>query len=387
MKKLYILIAAALLLVIAVIATVLIVDQKNYEELSGWQRWLYMSINRTEIQSTKYVGLVSDETWSAADEYRLDDHALLMKAPDKDFVVMNVADLHMSEYSYTYLNSVHANRSLYYIKMMAEELQPDLITFSGDNFCEDGESNIYAVHRLTDFMDSLGILWAPVFDYHDEMGNCDLNYICDIMMHSEYCLLRKGDPALGVGNYIINIGQEENGNTNIIHSIFMMHSDHGNLRQNNIDWYKWAAEGVNAVNGSPVTSSVILHVPFAQYAYALEAAWDDENKCWRAGFDAFGVSGEGFDGELDENGEPLDNGFFAVIKEVGTTTNTICGHCHTNSNSIVYDGVRLTYSLRLGRNGYWDDTYETDTFGVTTLTIDSDGGGTIEHHYIHPKEE
>ena len=68
MKKLYILIAAALLLVIAVTATVLIVDQKNYEELSGWQRWLYMSINRTEIQSTKYVGLVSDETWSAADE-------------------------------------------------------------------------------------------------------------------------------------------------------------------------------------------------------------------------------------------------------------------------------------------------------------------------------
>lgn len=384
MKKKWIILILVLVLAAACAAAVFVVDGKNYEELSGWQRWVYMSVNREEIQNTKYVGQVSTEVWDPESPYRLEDHALLLKDPQKDFVIMNVADMHLSEYSYTYLNSVHAQRCFYYIKMMAQQLQPDLITFSGDNFCEDGGSNIYMVHRLTEFMDSLGIPWAPVFDYHDEMGNCDLNYICDVMAQSRYCLVRKGDPALGVGNYVINIGQQTGEGTRILHSLFMMHSDHGNLRQNNIDWYKWAAEGVNQVNGSPVTSSVILHVPFAQYAYALEAAWDEENSCWREGFQAFGVSGEGFDGERDENGAPLDNGFFAAIREVGTTTNAICGHCHTNSNSVVYEGVRLTYSLRLGRNGYWDDSYETDTFGVTTLTVGSDGSGTVEHHYVHP---
>lgn len=382
MKKSYILIAAAVL-VLALVITAVTVNQGNYEEMTGAQRWLYSVLNAEEIKDTKYVGTVSTDSWSAGDEYRLEDHALLLKEPGEDFVVMNVTDLHMSEYSYTYVNSVVANRNFYYIKTMARELGADLITISGDIFCEDGESNVYAVHRLTEFFDSLEIPWAPIFDGHDEWGNCDLNYICDVMMESEYCLLQKGDPDLGIGNYIINIGEKRDGEVEIVHSVFMLHSNHGNINDQQIAWYKWAAEGVNGVNGSDVTSSVILHVPFAQYSYALEEAWDEENECWREGYDAFGISGEGFDGERAENGEPLDNGFFAVIKEVGTTTNAICGHCHENSNSIVYEGVRLTYSLRMGLGGYWDDTFETDNCGVTTLTIDGEGNGTIEHHYIY----
>lgn len=382
MKKTYILAAVALLLVIACVVTVLVVDGKNYEELSGWQRWLYMSVNREEIQNTKFVGEVSTEIWDPESEYRTEDHVLLLKDSDKDFVVMNIADLHMAEYSYTYLNSVLANRSLYYIKMMAEELQPDLITFSGDNFCEDGESNIYMVHRLTEYMDDLGIPWAPIFDEHDKLGNCDLNYICDVMMRSKYCVLRKGDPNLGVGNYMINIGQEANGRTEIIHSLFMMHSDHGNLQQNQIDWYRWAAAGVSSANGKAVTSSVILHVPYAQYQYAFDEAWDAENGCWKEGYEAFGVKGEDMCGERDENGVAIDNGFFAALKEMGTT-NTICGHDHVNSYSILYEGVRLTYSLRMGLGGYWDDTFETDNCGATLLTIDADGNGIVSHYYFY----
>lgn len=379
MNKKWISLILVLVLAVSCTVTVLIIDGKNYEELSGWQRWVYMSFNKDEIRNTSFVGEVSTEVWDSESEYRIEDHILLIKDPKKDFVIMNVADMHLSEYSYTYLNSVNANRVFFYIKEMAEKLQPDLITFSGDNFCEDGESIVYTVRRFTELMDSLGIPWAPIFDEHDKLSNCDLNYICDVMMESEHCVLRKGDPALGVGNYVINIGQETDGKTEIIHSLYMMHSDHGNVRQNQIDWYKWAAAGVSQANGSQVNSSVILHVPFIQYKYALDAAWDEESGCWREGYNAFGVSGEGYDGEEE------DSGFFAALQEMGTT-NTICGHCHTNSNSIVYEGIRLTYSLRLGRNGYWDDSYETDTFGVTTLTVAGDGSATVEHHYIHPEE-
>lgn len=364
--------------------TVLVVCQGNYEEMKGWQRTVYAIFKGEEIRNTKYVGEVSTDTWNPEDEYKLEDTNILMKDPDKDFVVMNVTDLHHAEYDYTYLNNVRANRDLYYIKMKAEELQPDLITFSGDIFSEDGGSNIYSVHRLTEYMDSLEIPWAIIFDYHDWMGNCDLNYIADIMMESEYCLLKKGDPNLGIANYVINICEERDGKTEVVHSILMMDSHHGNVWENQIEWYKWATTGVNKVNGSAVTSTVITHVPIAQYTYAYEEAWDAENNCWRDEYEAFGIRVEEPCGEEDENGNPVDNGFFAAMKEIGTTTNFLCGHEHINSDSILYQGIRLTYSLRIGYGGYWDDSFETDTFGVTTITIDSEGTGTVEHSYMNP---
>ena len=384
MKKTQIVLLAVAVAAVACAITVFVVCQGNYEEMKGWQRAVYMVCKGEEIRNTKYVGKLSTDTWSPENEYRLEDTAILMKDPDKDFVVMNVTDLHHAEYDYTYLNNVRANRDLYYIKLKAKELKPDLITLSGDIFCEDGGSNIYSVHRLTEYLDSLGIPWAPVFDYHDWMGNCDLNYIADIMMESEYCLLKKGDPDLGIANYVINICEERDGKTEVVHSVLMMDTHHGNVYDSQIEWYKWATTGVNEVSGTRVPSSVIMHVPVAQYAYAYDAAWDAENNCWREGYDAFGVKGEDVCCEM-KDGKPLDNGLFAAMKEIGTTTNVLCGHDHVNSFSVLYEGIRLTYSLRIGRGGYWDDTYETDTFGVTTLTINSAGDGEIEHHYIHPE--
>lgn len=380
MKKVYIILISVLL---AFCITALVVGQGNYEEMTGWQRWLYAATHAQQIKDTNYVGKVSTDRWSETDEYRLEDHAVIVKDPNRDFVVMNLTDFHLAEYDYTYLNNVKANRSYLYIKEMVAEVQPDLITISGDIFCEDGDSNIYAVHRLTEFFDELGIYWAPIFDWHDEQGNCDMNYIADIMMESEFCLFRKGDPALGIGNYVINVVEEKDGVQTPVHSILMMHTHHGNFWDNQIQWYKWAANGINELAGEKVTSSVIMHVPFAQYDIAYNEAWDEENGCWKDGYGAFGVKGESICCERDENGEPLDNGFFAAMQEVGTTTNTICGHEHVNFFSIEYQGIRLTYSLSIGLSCYGDNSNETDSTGATLLVIDGDGNGTVSHHFYY----
>lgn len=385
MKKRTILTALAAVILLALGITAAVVACGDYEELSGWQRQLYAVIHREELSNTDFIGTESTDIWSPEDEYKLEDHVILWKDPDKDFVVMNLTDLHMADWDYTYVNSVTSNRALYNIKQMAKDVGADLITISGDIFCEDGTANVESVHRLTEYMDSLQIPWAPIFDYHDEQGNCDLNYICDVMMESEYCLLRKGDPALGVGNYIINVCEERDGKTEVVHSILMMHSHHGNVWDNQIQWYKWALNGVNAVAGHDVTSSVILHVPFAQYQYAYDEAWDAENNCWRDGYEAFGYKGESVCGETDENGNLVDNGFFAAMQEIGTTTNTICGHDHENGYSVLYQGIRLTYSLRLGTCGYYDTSFETCNAGSTILTIGSDGTGTVTHHFLYPE--
>lgn len=377
-KETYILLGAIALVFALYLLTCVVVSQGDYEEMTGLQRRLYSLIHREEICNTQYIGEVSTEKWTADAEYRVEDTSVVLKESGEDFVVMNISDLHMSDYSaYDDVNYIMDNRTLYYLRMMAEEIQPDMITISADIFREDEGSIVYAAHRLTEYLDSLQIPWAPIFDTHDKASNCDLNYLADIMMESKYCLLKKGDPEMGVGNYVVNIYEETDGKLDVVHSILMMYTHGGNLWDNQIEWYKWAAEGVSEIAGNDVTSTVVMHVPFAQYVYAYNEAWDAESERWKDGYDAFGVKREEECGERDENGEPIDNGFFDAILEVGTTTNTICGHDHINSYSIVYEGVRLTYSLRLG-GGNWDENT-----GVTTLTIDDEGNGVVEHHYVY----
>ena len=132
-----------------------------------------------------------------------------------------------------------------------------------------------------------------------------------------------------------------------------------------------------------MTSSVILHVPFSQYEYAYNEAWDAEKNTWKDGSGAFGLKMESICCQRDENGTPVDSGFFAAMQEVGTTTNTICGHEHTNFFSIPYQGIRLTYSLSIGLSCYGDNTLETDSTGATLLTVGSDGTGTVRHHFYY----
>lgn len=373
MKKKYIFSVLALALVIAAATAILVICNRNYEDLSGWQRGLYAFAHRQQLIDTQFTGQTSDYVWNAERPYRLEDHAVLRKDPQKDFVIMNVTDIHMSDFTQDAVTNI---RNLDSIRRKAEALQPDLITLSGDLFwTQMREGSVYhSVHRLTEFMDSLGIPWAPVFGNHDAEGNCDAAYLADVMMEGEFCVMQKGDPSMGVGNYIVNICQDEK----IVHSLVLFDSHNGNLWENQLQWYRWAIEGVNSLSQEPVTSSVIMHVPFAQYVYGYAEAWDGEG--WKEGSGAFGSKLEDCCCETDENGEPIDNGFFALIRELGSTTNALCGHDHANSYSVVYDGVRLTYSLRLGYGAYW----EYDQQGVTTLTVDSNGNCVAEHHYLYP---
>ena len=343
-----------------------VISQGNYEEMTGWQRTAYALLNKNKIINTDYVGEVSTDTWSKEDAYRLEDTVVFSKESGEDFVVMNLTDLHIGDY---YYDTPFALREFEAIRNMVEKYQPDLITLSGDMFWT--ESAIYSAHWVSEFLDSLEIPWAPVFGNHDDDGNCDLNYLADIMMDSQYCVMKKGAPELGVGNYVINIRQDEK----IVHSFIMMDSHDASVWENQIDWYKWAATGVNDVNGSPVESTVIFHIPLAQYVYAYEEAWDEEKQCWKEGYDAFGMQKEKICPEEDENGNPVDNGFFAAMKEIGTTKNTICGHDHINDFSIVYDGIRLSYSMRLGISG----SYHVDNMGATLITINDEGNASVRH--------
>ena len=316
------------------------------------------------------------EEWTPGMNYTEDYAFTLEKDPNKDFVVLNFADVQLSA------NEVYGEKGRIAeatIKKAIEEVKPDLITLTGDNaWCKSGYM------RLVKFIDSFDIPWAPVMGNHDGDNGKKIyeNWCAYQIFDCENSIFKFGPEGMGVGNYIINI--TENGK--IIHSIYMLdsHTDtslecggYDHLWDNQLRWYKWAVKGTNKLAGKNVESSIFFHIPCIQYRSAWnEAKYNEETGKYDNPLyaDSFGYNTEWI------CSPDYDSGFFALVKELGSTKNIIAGHDHINCSSIMYQGVRLSYSLKCGPGCYWDETMN----GGSTLTIGSDGHATFAHHFVDP---
>lgn len=318
------------------------------------------------------------EDWSPDQTYTADYAINLEKDPNKDFVVLNFADVQLSTNEVYGRYGEIAEKT---IDKAIKEVKPDLITLTGDNaWCKIGYI------RLVQVIDSYGIPWAVVMGNHDgDNGEKVYENWCAYQVASaKNSVFKYGPKDMGVGNYIINI--TENGQ--IIHSIYMVdtHTDtslpcggYDHLWDNQLKWYEWAVKGNNALAGKTVESSIFFHIPAIQYRYAWDAAQYNEatgtydNPEYA---DSFGGKEEGI------CSPEFDSGFFALVKELDSTKNMIAGHDHVNDFSILYDGVRLSYSLKCGPGCYWNESKN----GGSTLTIGSDGHAVFGHHYVDPAE-
>lgn len=314
------------------------------------------------------------EDWSAEKAYTDDYAVTLEKDPDKDFVILNFSDVQLSESEIFEENGKIAEAT---IAKAVEEVKPDLITLTGDNsWCQIGYM------RLVKFIDSYGIPWAAVMGNHDGDNGEELdeNWCAQQIYRSKNSVFKFGPKDMGVGNYIINI--KENGR--IIHSIYMMdtHTEtsldcggYDHLWDNQLEWYEWAVKGNNSLAGRTVESSIFFHIPCIQYRYAWnEAKYNKETGVYDNPeyADSFGSNDEWI------CSPDYDSGFFALVKELGSTKNMIAGHDHVNDSSILYDGIRLSYSLKCGPGCYWNS----EKNGGSTLTIGSDGHAVFAHHYV-----
>ena len=323
------------------------------------------------------------EDWSADQPFERSYAVELEKDPDKDFVVLNLADIQLDDIEATgeVGEQVKDNTD-----RLVALTQPDLITLTGDNAW-----GTQAYLELIKMLDSYGVPWAPVMGNHDGQG-CPSEFWCAYKFaHAEHCVFRFGPAGMGYGNYIINITQ----NGEIVHTLFMMdthsmieedgingpagdHYDHVWTEQ--LTWYTWAVDGIAAEAGRTVESTVIMHIPLNEYKAAWTAATGVE---WSAETKDAPYVGEYADtcfGVRHENGgwPPESNGFFDLIKQKGSTKNVLTGHDHVCNSSILYQGVRLTYALKDGPGCYW----EPELNGGTTITIGADGTATVAHQYI-----
>ena len=277
------------------------------------------------------------EQWSAAQPFKRSYAAELKKAPGRDFKVLNLADLQMT--TDEALGEMGAGVKDTVDRLVAE-VKPDLITLSGDNAWSD-----YAYVQLIKWIDAYGIPWAPVMGNHDGQS-CPSEFWCAYnLARARNCLFRFGPADMGYGNYIVNI--TETGK--IIHTLFLMdtHSyiedensingpvsndNYDHLWPKQFDWYSWAVDGIAATAGEPVESTVIFHIPVYEYKTAWEEATGVSD--WETDRDApfTGAYADTSFGVRHEYGgwSPQTNGFFALVKEKGSTKNIICGHDHVS---------------------------------------------------------
>lgn len=316
--------------------------------------------------------------WSVTDEFTADYCAEIEKDPDEDFIILNLADLQLKD---DLVYEEEGEKTVEMIDDLVRETEPDLITLTGDNAW-----GTIAYINLVKQIDGYGIPWAPIMGNHD--GQCCINefWAAHLLYKAENCLFEFGPEDMGYGNYIINI--TENGH--IIHTLFMVDT-HNNaeytledgstiggydhLWENQIEWYKWAVKGVSEIEGHTVESSVFMHIPVCEY----KDAWIAANGSDAIGVlapelapDAIGFSGEGV------SCPPVNNGFFDVCKELGSTKNIFAGHDHVNNFQIYYEGIRLTYTLKTGYGAYYTD----GIMGGTVISIGSDGAAYAEHIYM-----
>lgn len=319
------------------------------------------------------------DEWSVQDEFSQDDYITIEKDPYKDFVILNLADVQMKDDE---IYTIEADETFTLLDSLVEEHKPDLITLSGDN----GWAMISTIEIIKK-LDSYGIPWAPVMGNHDGQGCADEFWPSYLYAKAENSLFKFGPKGMEYGNYIINI--TENGK--IIHTLFMVDT-HNNteytladgtvlggydhLWDNQKQWYKWAVNGIKAIEGKTVESTVIMHIPVYEYKDAWNAAWDEDNDCFREGYEASGTKLEGV------SSPPVNTGFFKLCKELGSTKNIICGHDHVNDFSILYEGIRLTYAVKTGYCAY----YDSDIMGATTINVNSFGVASIQQHYIDSSE-
>ena len=331
------------------------------------------------------------EDWSVNEEYKADYAVEIEKDPNKDFVVLNFADIQLnpseSYGDYGAFVTETVNRCV-------EEVKPDLITLTGDNAWGGDLSYVWVVK----FIDSLGIPWAPVMGNHDGSNGDKMNeYWCaSLLDNAKNCLFKYGQQDMGYGNYVINI--TENGK--VIHTLFMMdsHSDAGDTEAgkinygkngdgsdnigydhfwaNQIEWYEWAVNGIAKQAGKTVESTVFMHIPVIEYrtAAAIVCNFDGDDGTVKDEYADIAF------GSLHEHicSPEGNNGFFAKCQELGSTKNMICGHDHVNDLSVLYEGIRLSYALKCGPGCYW----KSDINGGSVLTINSRGCATFSHHYV-----
>lgn len=248
-----------------------------------------------------------------------------------------------------------------HIRSLVSQTAPHLIIMTGDivygEFDDSGES----LELFCDFMDSLGVPWAPVYGNHDNESRRGIQWQNERLATSELCLFSKGH-VTGNGNYTVLLTR----NGEPCRMLYMMDSggcmgspDESARRGPGFgaDQYAWlygTAESVRQAWGDTVPGFLCFHIPTVQFhRSAVEKGYQTANEEEKY---VIGVTTPARDGDFGCKREPIGSirtpdGFTERIAALGMD-GVFVGHCHANNTSVLWKGIRWTYGLKTGQYDY-----------------------------------
>ncbi len=321
-----------------------------------------------------------------------DSMKTVYKPKDRDFVILNLTDIHMDdakmEAENPHLRILHTT-----LQTLFERTSPDLITITGDLAW--GGHHVGQAHLIS-LLDREQVPYAPVMGNHDHETDEKEMQVFEAMLGADpLCLYEAGDSALGHGNYAVMI-KEEGSEKPLLGLIFMdSHNrmeyqtqagetvnDWAHLTRAQLDFYLAQVKEMQEMGCAQ--SALFLHIPIRGYEEAFRAAFrtdldpasaplEGESEAFTADYSAArGRQGEGV------CCPPIDDGMLEAIVKSGHTRHVFCGHDHRNNWRIPYRGVNLVYCLKTGSAAYWDAFLN----GGTVICVGDEGIKQVRNEYV-----
>ena len=250
-------------------------------------------------------------------------------------------------------------RCFRYVRETVESTSPDLILIAGDVVYGEFDHDGSALTSFIEFMDSLGVPWAPVLGNHETESRMGADWQCKQLAESKYCLFKQRT-LTGNGNYTVGIKQGDK----LLRVYYMMDSNSGypseasranghtghaaGFGEDQIAWYTESIETLHRT--SPETKiSFMFHIALA----AFEVAYGKYGYVRDRASNVFPMEIDKMDATGGDFGIvmfPIDcwDKDFAVwngLKALGVDS-VFVGHDHEVSASVVYEGIRCQFGLK-----------------------------------------
>jgi hypothetical protein len=335
----------------------------------------------SQLASICLLGCVdgpSARKYEVSVEYSLDEdgYATIYMPEGRDLRILLLSDVQLS----IGVSAKRNARTLDLVDELLEVEEPDLVVLTGDLTNTWTANNWGYVVRIGDLIERHQILWMPMFGNHDCRYSWEYSegyfqrskrqVVEGFKERYPLCLMSEGDCKDGVGNYFVNIKDEEG---NIIYTLCafdtVRYSDQKYSSQRTdaqVEWYTEHLRAISALQFGEGSKELVPSMVFAHLPVMQCYAWYQEAKDTDALF--YGVAMEQNDGDPS-----WEDPFFETAKALGSTTAMFFGHDHKNDASFEVDGVRLTYGQHSSHSDYYRSDEEQsqfgDTRGATLVTI------------------
>ena len=308
---------------------------------------------------------------------------------DGKFRIMHVTDTH--------LDDDNVDASVWLIAQACDREKPDLVVVTGDNVlnCDDASKTKGYIDKLMSVFEERNIPTAVTFGNHDSevgaMSREDLmayynTYSCSVSIDD-------GPSLSGCGTY--NIPVMSSDGSKVKFNVWVFDSNdydgeghYGNVKADQVEWYKQKSDELKAANGGEVVYSVVFqHIIVPEVYDALKKVenkklFSFEHIINKGEYYMFDPNGTNF-GTLNETpcSGYYNDGQFDAMVEKGDVLAMYTGHDHTNGFGVRHKGIDISNTVSSRYNG---DAFSSQ-YGYRIIDIDENDTSKytsrVEHWY------